>query len=57
MALEEEALATWHHASLFAEPRASPSVFTQSGFTLAKVPVTYLLMFSYLVLLMLFCFR
>lgn len=57
MALKEEALETWHRASLFAEAHASQSVFIQSGFTLAKVPITYLLMFSYLVLLMLFCFR
>lgn len=57
MALAEEALETWRRAALFAETRASQSVFTQPGFTLAKVPVTYLLMFSYLVLLMLFCFR
>lgn len=55
MALEADALEIWHHTSLFAEMHDSQSVFAQFWFTLAKVPVTYLLMFSYLVLLMLCC--
>lgn len=55
ISLESDALEIWHQISVFAEMHTfhNPRLYS-SG--LAKVPITYLLMFSYLVLLMLFCF-